>query len=121
MASTTRTSTKKCASASLRATKTYNPEAGITFTAYMDRAVINNFNKQADRLIRENESVGRIKISDITPEYEDEEAGEMIDKFMMDMVDFSLLEPARGSDAPKEAGRLNIAKLSRPALESFVT
>lgn len=98
----------------VRATKTYNPEAGITFTAYMGRAVINNFNKQADRLIRENESVGHIKISDITPEYEDEEAGEMVDKFMMDMIDYRS-NPQEEVALSKEAGRLNIAKLSQPA------
>lgn len=99
----------------VRAAKSYNPDAGITFTAYMGRAVINNFNKHADRLIRENESVGHLKIGDLVGDSPCDSEGdgvvEMMDRFMMGNI-MSDISDQEETVLSREAGRINISRLS---------
>lgn len=62
---------QECCVSFVKAQKTYNPDAGVGFSAYMGRAVINNFNRYAEKVIREHLGLGIVHIEDIVSELDD--------------------------------------------------
>lgn len=97
----------------VRAQKTYSPESGITFSAYMGRSVMNNFNKFAKRLITERTEVGLLSIEDL---------GDADSDGTQDAMDY-LMNRSNEEESPSieeqiecmETARANIAKLSPKA------
>ncbi len=55
----------------VKAQKMYNPDSGFSFTAYFGRAVWNDFNKLAERLIGEKVAVGMESVEDFRHEEDD--------------------------------------------------
>jgi DNA-directed RNA polymerase specialized sigma24 family protein len=49
----------------VRAQKTYDPTKGISFTAYMGRAVYNEFNGMMDKIARDNEAIPMISAQEL--------------------------------------------------------
>lgn len=55
----------------LKAARCFNPEVGFTFTAYLGRAIWNEFNKFAERLIRDQCGLGLVRVQDIGDDEQD--------------------------------------------------
>lgn len=95
----------------VRAKQTYNPEAGISFSAYMGRAVWNNFNKLAEKLERERDELGMVSVEELTET--DEECDSALDN-----ISGSLCEAVPSTEDALisfQEARANIAKLSQKA------
>lgn len=90
----------------VKAQKTYNPECGIGFSAYMGRSMINNFNKLADKLIRENTEIGLFSLEGFS-----DDDGEL-DGFKA--IEDTSAGPESDLEMTQEA-RARLAKLSKPA------
>lgn len=73
-----------------KAQKSYNPETGFSFTAYFGRAIWNDFNKIADKAIRERVELGLCALEDMSPE---DDGGDALE-FVIAEVD--------GGEAPDE-------------------
>lgn len=57
----------------------YDPTMGVGFPAYFGQACRNNFNKWAERLIREQMSLGLLRFSDMRGEKDGDDPGEYLE------------------------------------------
>ena len=91
----------------VKVAKAYNPERGITFGAYLGRAIYNEFNKYADKIINE-------KVALHLQSYEDfsSQDGDDIDFMASYREENSVVDMIEHSFITKEEARENIAKLS---------
>jgi hypothetical protein len=89
----------------VKAAKAYDATRGITFGAYLGRAIYNEFNKFADRVINEKHELGFVSYNDFSSEEND------ADFLEYHNADVDLTEV--GADTiSRETARENIAKLS---------
>ncbi|WP_374335301.1 sigma-70 family RNA polymerase sigma factor [Methyloversatilis sp.] len=66
-----------------KAREKYNPDAGFSFSAYFGRAIWNDFNKFAERLISERVDLGLINFEDMKGE--DDDGGDITEYLMLDV------------------------------------
>ena len=90
----------------VKVSRAYDPERGVTFTAYLGRAIYNEFNKFAERVIAEKCELGLIPYADFATE--DGEA---------DLLEFAtteqMAEDIMAEKISRDIARENIAKLSK--------
>lgn len=82
----------------VKATKLYRPDAGYAFTAYLGRAIWNQFNKVAERLIEQHLNLGLTSIEEM--EHDAQERGSL--EGSGSMMERMLYEEGSYTESPED-------------------
>jgi len=97
----------------------YNPEKGITFSAYLGRVVWNNVNRRVDHLLEEHKAIGHVPLSDFAAE-SGEDDDSILGRLSDDAVQQSPEDIAERNEAMARRMR-NLPALVRAVIRELVS